>query len=91
MCARGWVAKEGILSSASLKRRRSVQTFLGLFWRKDHTKICACKNLQDRKKDEGRESVTSESPKWSDIQSLGRETGQSRRKTLSTESDDQMI
>ena len=33
LCVRRWVAKEGILSPASLKRRRRVQkTFLCLFW-----------------------------------------------------------
>ena len=51
VCVRGWVAKEGILSLASLKRRRSVQkAFLCLFWREEHTKSCTCENLRDRKR-----------------------------------------
>ena len=51
VCVRGWVAKVGILSSASLKRRQSNQkTFLCLIWREDHTKSCARENLRDRKR-----------------------------------------
>ena len=48
VCVRGWVAKEGILSPASLKRCQSVQkTFFRLLWREDHTKSCARENLRD--------------------------------------------
>ena len=47
LCVHGWVGKERILSPASLKRRRSIQkTFLYLYWREDHTKSCACKNMR---------------------------------------------
>ena len=80
------------------------ETFLCLFWPKDHTKSCACKNLRDRKKDEEHQSIGSEIPEqrvsqlgmrlWSggsDIQSSERGAGQSRTKTQSSESDDQMI
>ena len=42
LCVREWVAKEGILSPASLKQCRSVQKiFLCLYWREDHTKSYA--------------------------------------------------
>ena len=51
VCVHGWMAKEGIISPVSLKRRKSVQkTFLCLLWCEDHTKSCARENLQDRKR-----------------------------------------
>ena len=50
---RGWVAKEGILYPASLKRHRSVQeTFLCLLWHKDHTELCPQKCARLEEKDE---------------------------------------
>ena len=51
LCVRGWVAKEDILSPASLKQLWILQkTFLCLYWREDHIKSCARENLLDRKR-----------------------------------------
>ena len=102
LCVRGWVAKEEILSPASLKRHRSVRKgFLCLYWREDHTKSCARETLQDRKrrmKDVGQLGVRLWSDQLevrlrrggSDIQSSGRVPGQSRTKTRSNEDDGRM-
>ena len=51
LCVRGCMAKEGILSPASLKRRQSIQkSFFCLLWREDHTKSCVRENLRDGKR-----------------------------------------
>ena len=51
LCVRGLIAREGILSLASLKRRQSVQkTFLCLYWSEDHTKSSVCENQRGRKR-----------------------------------------
>ena len=74
LCVHGWVANDGILSPAFLKRCQIVQkTFLCLYWHKDHTKCCDRENLWDRKRmmkdvnQSGAEgqSVKSETPRQS--------------------------
>ena len=103
VCVRGWVAKEGILSPASLKRHWSVQKiFPCLYCREDYVKSCTCENLRDRKrrtKEVSQLGVRLRSSQLgvrlrsggSDIQSSKRGAGQSRTKTWSSEGDNKMI
>ena len=63
-CMRGslvlWVAGRIIFNI--FEAEPECLDILCLFWHKDHTKTCACKNLRDRKRDQRTWSVRSETP-----------------------------
>ena len=66
MCVRKWVAKEGMLSSASLSDIRvSRGTSLSTLVRKPHEKLCPQKPARLEEKEEESKSVRIETPKWS--------------------------
>ena len=74
LCVRGWVAKEGILSSASLTGiRLSRRSSLSALLRGLHRELCPRKPARPEEKDEESKSVGAESQfskEW-DSESVG--------------------
>ena len=66
VCVRGWVAKEGMLSSVSLTGVRvSRGTSLSTLTQRLHKELCPRKPVKPEKKGEGCQSLKSETPKRS--------------------------
>ena len=82
------------LSSESLKQHQCLEGPLCLFWCKDHTKSCACMNLQDWTKDIDQSGVRFRGRETFRAQDVGPEqlkgSMESRMKKRSSEDDDQM-
>ena len=73
----GWVTKEGILSPASLKRRRCPEEFsLSILTQRPHKELCPRKSARPEEKDEERRSVRSGTLEQSvKTETLGRSVG----------------